>query len=526
MIYLVGAGPGDEGLITVKGLNLLKQADVIIYDHLATKSLLKYAKPQARLIYVGKQSGCHSASQAEINQLLVLEASRSNCVVRLKGGDPFMFGRGGEETAALAQARLAFEVVPGVSSAIAGPAYAGIPLTHRDYSSSVAIITGHNCAQNQTPAQWQALAQGVDTLVFLMGMSNLEKICGELIKAGLPAHTPAAVVQNATTSSQRKIVASLGEIAQKSHAAGFTAPAVIVIGQVANFGLTASWFEKLPLLGKSIVVTRARPQASELSEKLHLLGAEVLEFPVISIQPLADPAPVLKTIKNLSKYDWLVFTSANGVEYFFRYLTEFKKDARALAGCKLAAIGPGTAGALERYGLNADFIPECFVAEDLANGLITLLEKQNKNQNILIVRAKLARDVLKVELGRAGHKVKVLPVYQTLLPEQNEYQDIAKQELRIALEAGKIDALTFASSSSVDNFFKLISPNLLKQNSTICLACIGPITAQTLQKYGLACTVQPEIFTISALVNQISAHFSTSDENAKPKGGQNITDLI
>ena len=509
MIYLLGAGPGDEGLISVKGLNLLKRADVIIYDHLAAPGLLRHAKPEARLICVGKRSGQHSASQAEINQLLLLEGARSSCVVRLKGGDPFVFGRGGEEAEVLAGAGIAFEVVPGISSAIAGPAYAGIPLTHRDKSSSLAIITGHNCVENKACVNWQALAQAVDTLVILMGMEHIDNICQKLMQAGKPAHTPAALVQNATTPQQKKLVCTLGELAQKSRENNFSAPAVIVIGEVASLGLGVSWFEKLPLLGKTVVVTRATHQASELSSQLQSLGAQVLEFPAIAIQPVPDPAPVFKAIEELNNYNWLVFTSCNGVKHFFHYLFQAGKDARALGGCKLAAMGPGTAACLEAFGLRPDFIPTSFIAEELAKGLIALPENKLKAQHFLIARASKARDVLETELAHAGHKVELLGVYQTLLPPEDEPRKAAQKELLTALEKGGIDVISFASSSCVDNFFQCVSAQAIKQNPNICLACIGPVTGLSLQKYGLTSTIQPEIFTLTALVDEISAYFTS-----------------
>ena len=528
MIYLLGAGPGDEGLITVKGLSLLKQADVIIYDYLAASGLLKHAKPHAKLICVGKKSGQHSANQSEINELLLLENTQSNLVLRLKGGDPFIFGRGGEEAEFLQKAGIDFEIVPGVSSAIAGPAYAGIPLTHRGVSSSLAIITGHNCVENKACQNWQALAQAVDTLVILMGMEHIDNICKNLMAAGKPANTPAALVQNATTSQQKKLVSTLEKLAQASHEQGFTAPSIIVIGEVVNFGLTSSWFERLPLLGKTVVVTRATHQASELSSQLQSLGAHVLEFPAIAIEPLAEPAPVFKAIQQLNSYNWLVFTSSNGVDHFFHYLFQAGKDARFLSNCKLAAMGPGTAARLEAYGLRADFVPASFIAEDLATGLIEFFEKAPANslaspfanslenapgnkpqkQRFLIARASQARDVLETELTKAGHQVEVLGVYQTLLPKADERRENTRKELLMALESGGIDVITFASSSSVDNFFKSISPALIKQNPHICLACIGPVTALTLQKYGLTCTIQPEIFTLPALVNKICAYFA------------------
>ena len=509
MIYLLGAGPGDEGLITIKGLNLLKRADVIIYDYLAAPSLLKHAKPQAKLICVGKKSGQHSSTQGEINELLVLEGSRANCVVRLKGGDPFIFGRGGEEAEVLAKAGLAFEVVSGVSSAIAGPAYAGIPLTHRNVSSSLAIITGHNCVENKACVNWQALAQAVDTLVILMGMENIEHICHELIKAGKPGNTPAALVQNATTPKQKKLVCTLEKLAQASKENGFSAPAIIVIGQVANFGLNASWFEQLPLLGKTVVVTRARHQASELSSQLQSLGAQVLEFPAIAIQPIVDPAPVFKAIEALTSYNWLVFTSCNGVEHFFSHLFKAGKDARALGSCKLAAMGPGTASCLEAFGLRADFVPASFIAEELAEGLIALPENKQAAQRFLIARATQARDVLETELAKAGHQVEVLGVYNTMLPPEDEAREAARGDLLAAFEKGGVNAITFASSSSVDNFFQAISPQVIRQNPSICLACIGPVTGLSLQKYGLTTTVQPKIFTLTALVDELCAYFTS-----------------
>lgn len=542
-VYLVGAGPGDAGLITVRGLELLRQADVIIYDALLNPRLLQEAKPEARLFDVGKRCGKHSASQQEINDLLLTWGGRGLKVVRLKGGDPFMFGRGGEEMLALQEAGVEFEVVPGVSSALAAPAYAGIALTRRDLASSVTFIAGHEAAKEQSAHVWQAYAELArnGTLVFLMGMHNLPEICQCLQSEGLPATTPAAVVQWGTCGRQRKAVGTVASLPAKAAEQGLASPAIIVVGEVAALGQKLSWFEQKPLFGRTVVVTRARSQASQLTDLLQNWGAEVLEFPCLEIRTPQDLAPIQQALKRLDQYDWLLFTSPNGVEQFFWHLKSSKQDARSLGQVKFGVIGPGTANALAAHGFKADFMPGEYKAEELAAGLASHVQQQVQQQvqqhaqaqacgsvsieaspqentaplagqNILIPRAAGARNVLERDLASHGARVEVLTIYETVLPEEDSRLQAARQQLLAALAEGQIHCISFASSSAVDNFCSQISPaELLAAPGAkdICLAAIGPITASALQKHGLASTVQPQDYTIEALAQSIANFFGT-----------------
>lgn len=509
-VYLVGAGPGDEGLITVKGLGLLRAADVIIYDRLAAKALLGEAKPEARLIFAGKRAGEHSFAQAEINEILVNEGKAAEAsgriVLRLKGGDPFLFGRGAEETEALQAAGLSFEVVPGVTSALAAPAYAGIPLTHRELSSSVAIVSGHNAPGNQEP-DWQALAKGVDTLVVLMGLRNLGEITQKIMHGGLPPETPATVVEWGSTGRQRKVVGCLYNIAAKVHKAGIEAPAIFVAGRVAGLGSDPSWFEQKPLFGHKIVVTRAREQAGELAAALRLLGASVIEFPTIKINPVADKSLALRAIDNLRNYSWLVFTSVNGVMEFFKLLDAQGLDSRVLSGLKLAAIGPATAKALAARGVKADFMPAEYIAESLAQGLAERFVPGSGP--VLLARAKVTRQVLEKILQERGVPVEVVPVYETGLPQEDSMLWGAHNQLLHDLEQNKIDAIIFCSPSAVDNFFKLVQPEKFADKD-VTFACIGPVSSDSLKKYGLSCKVQPEAYSIDDLVDALISFLGAS----------------
>lgn len=510
-VYLVGAGPGDEGLITVRGLDLIRSADVIVYDNLADRGLLREARADARLIFAGKKAGCHSMRQPEINMLLVEEGRKAalagQVVVRLKGGDPFLFGRGAEEMEALLEAGLSFEVVPGVSSALAVPAYAGIPLTHRDFSSSVTIASGHSAPGNPS-LDWGRLAQGADTLVVLMGLANLEEITGKILDSGVPLNTPAAVVEWGSTGRQRKVTASLGNIAARVRAEQIKAPAIFVLGKMAQFGAGPSWFERKPLFGRTIVVTRARKQAGKLVLALKGLGADVIEFPTIEIRPFSGPEAGGEVISNLSSYSWLVFTSANGVDAFFEILNSRGLDSRALGGLRLAAIGPGTALALSRQGLSPDFIPEEFVAESLAEGLLRRFAPGGGP--VLVARAKEARPALENNLEKQGVPLHVFPVYETVLPLQDEQAVHNRARVRDALSQNKIDAVLFCSSSAVDNFFKLIEPGEVAGKNA-AFVCIGPVTAESLKKYGLSCTVQPETYNLAEMIGALENFFRPAE---------------
>ena len=500
-VYLIGAGPGDPGLLTIKGKDILEKADVVVYDYLANDTLLGYARPDAERIYVGKVAGNHALPQDGINKLIIEKAKEGKIVARLKGGDPYIFGRGGEEAEELLDAGVPFEEVPGISSTIAGPAYAGIPLTHRSFSSSVTLITGHeNPDKPGSVHNWKALAASANTLVFVMGMKNLPDIARNLIEAGLSPDTPAALVHWGTTAKHRSLAATLGTLHEEGVRQGFTNPSVIIVGKVVTLRDRLNWFEQKPLLGRSVVVTRAREQASGLAAQLADLGAEVIQFPTIDIKPLEDYSSVDAAVRNLGAYDWLIFTSANGVKCFWERLEAQGLDARALYGLQVAAIGPATAQAVRSHGIAPDFVPEAYIAESVAEGLIGLGMDGKK---VLLPRAREAREVLPEELRKAGAQVDVLPVYETVPAAHRD-------EVLQRLEAGTLDAVTFGSSSTVDNFFAQIPADTIRnqpEEKRVKFASIGPVTTKTLAKYGFACDIQPEDFTIPALVKALTAHY-------------------
>ncbi len=499
-VYLIGAGPGDPGLFTLKGKAVLEKADVVVYDYLANDALLAHARKDAERIYVGKKGGDHTLSQDGINELIVRKAKEGKVVARLKGGDPYMFGRGGEEAEELLAAGVDFEVVPGVTSGIAGPAYAGIPLTHREHSSSVSFITGHeDPTKPDTAHNWGALAKSASTLVFYMGMKNLPEISRKLIDAGMPEDTPAALVRWGTTPEQRSIASTIEKLPKTAEEHQFSAPCLIVVGGVVSLRNTLNWFEKRPLYGKGVVVTRAREQASDSAAQLAELGANVIEFPTIRIAPLQDYTKVHAALRNLATYRMVVFTSVNGVEHFWRQLAVLRLDSRALSGVLVAAIGPATADALRSRGIVPDFVPDTYVAESVAEGLIRLGGDSLAGAKILLPRARVARDVLPDTLAGAGAHVHVLPMYETLPAGENKEDILAK------LAAGEIHCITFGSSSTVTNFLSLIPAETLRQYPDLKLACIGPVTAATLEKAGLPCHIQPQDFTIPGLVSELAA---------------------
>ncbi len=495
MVYLIGAGPGDAGLLTIKGKDILEKADVIIYDALANTTLLDYGRKDAEYIYVGKRANDHALPQKDINTLLVTKAKEGKVVARLKGGDPYIFGRGGEEAEELLKAGVPFEEVPGISSTIAGPAYAGIPLTHRSFASSVTLITGHeDPTKPDSVHNWDALAASASTLVFVMGMKNLAHISQNLIKAGLAPDTPAALVHWGTTAHHRSLVGSIKSLPHDAKEHGFTNPSVIVVGHVVSLRDKLNWFEQKPLLGKGIVVTRAREQASGLAASLAELGAHVIQFPTIEIHPLDNYDTVDEEIHSLDKYQWLIFTSVNGVKHFWRRLHVHCLDSRCLHGKKIASIGPATGDALRERGIVPDFIPERYVAEGIVEGMLAL---GMKGQNILIPRAKEAREVLPEALAKAGAHVTLLPVYET------KPADSRREEVLHELEKGRIHCITFGSSSTVDNFLSLVPGEVLKAHPHVKLAAIGPVTAQTLYERGLPCHIQPATYTIPSLVHTL-----------------------
>ena len=503
MIYLVGSGPGDPGLFTVKGVKCLQEADAIVYDRLAPESLLSYAKPGAEFVYVGKKPGNPSMPQEEINARLVELGRAGKTVVRLKGGDPYIFGRGGEEALALLEAELPFEVVPGVTSGVAAPSYAGIPVTHRKVSTSVAFVTGHeDPTKGSQDVDWKGLANGADTLVLYMGIGRLRGISKDLIAAGKSPDTPAACVRWGTLPEQQTVTGTLSDIADHVAEVNLKPPAITIIGDVVSLRESGlGWYEKRPLFGRRIVVTRARAQAGELSSELKNLGAEVLEFPTIEIKPPDNLASLDKAIHELYSYDWVVFTSVNGVEAFLNRLGHHELDVRSIPkSAKIAAIGPATADMIRNAGLRVDVVPKEYRAEAL---LDEISAGEIRGKKILIPRAKVAREVLPDKLREAGAEVFVPPAYESV-PSDGDRDTLAER-----LEAGAVDCVTFTASSTVENFVQAVgeeaSAKLL--NNTL-VACIGPITADTARGYGIEIDVEAENYTIPGLVEAVKDLFA------------------
>jgi len=498
-VFLVGAGPGDPGLITVKGADCIARADVVVYDYLASPTLLAHANPDAEMIYVGKKGGDHTLPQDGINALIVEKAKQGNVVARLKGGDPFIFGRGGEEAEVLIAAGIPFEVVPGVTAAIGASAYAGIPLTHRDYTSDVAFVTGHeDPTKAESSVNWKALATGIGTLVFFMGVKNLPTIAANLVANGRSADTPAAVIRWGTTPKQKTVTATLGTIVDEARSAGIKAPAIIIVGGVVNLRKTMQWFEKRPLMGRRIVVTRAREQASGLVQRLTEYGAECIQCPTIQVGPPPDWTGLDRAIETVDQYRWIVFTSVNGVDYFFRRLFENGLDVRALGHIKTAAIGPATADRLRAWGLKSDIIPESYRAESVVEAFSATPVKGSR---ILLPRAMEARSVLPVELTRMGAMVDEVTAYETRQAENSAADLIAR------LTEGSIDMVTFTSSSTVKNFHRLLPPDRVDRlMKGVSVASIGPITSQTARDLGLSVTIEADTYTVPGLIQAILNH--------------------
>lgn len=500
-VYLVGAGPGDPDLITVRGHTVLTAADVIVYDYLANDALLKLARPTAHLIFVGKKGFSEHVTQAEINACLIEKATKDEhaVIVRLKGGDPFVFGRGGEEALALASEGIPFEVVPGVTAGVASPAYAGIPVTHRGVASSVTFVTGHETPEKEGSAlNWKHLAHGADTLCFYMGVRNLPLITSRLMEAGRAPETPVALVRWGSLPQQEVLASTLSQAADDARAADFQAPAIIVVGDVVALRDELAWFERRPLHGKRVAVTRATTQASDTVAQLAAEGADVFEFPTIRIEHLGVTERAARAIDELPSYDWLVFTSKNGVDAFFADLDARGLDARALGMVRIAAIGPATVTALEGRHLHADLMPDRYVAEEAAAALIAT---GVHGKRVLIPRAEEAREILPELLREAGAVTDVVAVYRTVADDTAQAGEFATQ-----LQKGAIDAVTFTSSSTVRNCVELLANACGSEseardllNSTK-LFSIGPITSATLAERGLRPTAEAETYTIDGLM--------------------------
>ncbi len=499
-VYLIGAGPGDMGLLTIKGRELLRVADVIVYDYLVNDRLLEYAKDNAEIIYVGKKAGQKEMSQKAINALLVSKAKKGSTVARLKGGDPFTFGRGGEEAEALELKQIPFEIVPGVSSVSAVPAYAGISLTHRDFTSSFAVVTGHeDPSKEKSNMPWEALSQ-IGTVVFLMGVKNLKQNMSRLISAGKDPNTPAAVITWGTHPSQSTLTGTVSNISDLAlRRKDISSPGVVVVGEVVKLRKILDWYESKPLFGKTVIVTRPKEQSHEFIRLLEDRGASVIPFPTIEIVPPRSYKALDRAINNLEHYDWIVFTSVNGVKSFFDRLKVLNKDIRELHRAKIAAIGEITANEILDKGIKVDIVPDEFKAE----GLIKMFKKDGiKNNKVLIPRARVARDVLPESLKKLGAEVDVVTSYITKKPTKSKTNHICK-----LLDENKVDLITFTSSSTARNFFELI-PDFKQNKNKPVIASIGPITAQTIREFGHSAQIIPKQYTVLHLTEEVANYYA------------------
>ncbi len=499
-VYLIGAGPGDPGLITVKGLECVKKADVIIYDYLANERLLDQRRPDAELIYVGKQGSRHTLPQDQINILIVNKAKEGRIVARLKGGDPFIFGRGGEEAEELVDNGIPFEVVPGVTAATSVPTYAGIPLTHREHTASVAFVTGHeDPTKPESKVHWEKIATGIGTLVFFMGMKNLQNIVNNLVSHGRDPETPVALIQWGTRADQRVVEGTLRNIVLRVQDAKLGPPAIIVVGEVVKLRQKLNWYEAKPLFGKRIVVTRSREQASVFSERLIDLGATTVEFPTIDVVPPASWEELDAAVRAIESYDWVIFTSANAVRFFMERLRALGTDLRMLKGISICAVGPKTAEELEGHGIRPDLIPAEFKAEGV---LSAIGGEAVKGKKFLIPRAKVAREIIPDRLREMGASVTVATAYENIKPAADV------ERARKLFEEKKVSAVTFTSSSTVNNFVEMLGQKEYKTLlDGVVIACIGPVTAKTAEAYGMKIDIMPKDYTIPALVDAMVEYF-------------------
>jgi uroporphyrinogen III methyltransferase / synthase len=497
-VYLVGAGPGDPGLLTLKGKTVLERADCVVYDFLANEELLKYTSEGCERIFVGKRAGSHAFAQEQINQLLVAKARQGDAVARLKGGDPFVFGRGGEEASALAEAGIPFEIVPGVSSGFAVPAYAGIPVTHRSVSASVSFVSirGDSAAAANGAAAIPHFPNS-DTTVFLMGTRSLASITALLLGQGRNSSTPVAVVRWGTLPYQETIVGTLGDIVAKTE--GVAPPTVVVVGEVVNLRSQLGWYERLPLFGKRIVITRPRNQAASICDALAERGAQPVELPMIEVRDPDSWEPLDDAIRRLTEFDYLLVTSVNGVRNFLaRLAASGKKDVRDLKGIQIGAIGPATAAELARSGVRADFVP----AEYRAEGLLSVLgQRELRGKAFFIPRARVARDLVPRVLAERGSRVEVVEAYRVEMP------TLRPEEVH-ALLTPTPDVITFTSSSTASNFSRLqLSPHLRQKLASAKIASIGPVTSETLRALGMTVDIEGKESTLPGLLAAIESYF-------------------
>lgn len=500
-VYLVGAGPGDIGLLTVKGLRCLEKADVVIYDFHLNAQILNYINHDAEFIYAGKRGGHHEMTQEEINSVMVKKAKEGKLVCRLKGGDPFVFGRGGEEAEVLAKNGINFEVVPGVSSAIAAPAYAGIPLTHRLYSSTFAVIPGYEDATKEISSiDWSKLATGVGTLVILMAIRNIENLVDKLIKNGRSPDTPVAVIRWGTRPDQRTIVSTLRNLVSEIRENEIKPPSVIVVGDVVRLRDSLKWYENLPLFGQRILVTR---EHSGGFERLEDLGAEIIELPTIEIQPPLDYSELDSCINRIDSYNWIVFTSANGVRYFLKRFFELDRDIRELKGLKVCAIGTKTAAEIKRYGIKVDLVPDEFRAEGLIDAFFKDvsnpqdISKPLDGLRIILPRAGVAREVFPEKIRSLGGYIDTPVTYRAVRP------DMHGKRLKRFLKEGRVTMATFTSAATFKNFLDIMGEDAIELLRGVKIAVIGPVTAEAIEKKGLKVDIMPKKATIEAMVDEI-----------------------
>jgi len=496
-VYLVGAGPGDAGLLTLRGAELLARADVVVYDALINGDILALAPPSAEIIYAGKRSGEHAIPQEELNRLLADKARAGQCVIRLKGGDPYVFGRGGEEAQALAEAKIPFEVVPGVSSIYAAPGYAGIPITHRDHCSSFTVFTGHEDPEKgESGAVWAQAAKAPGTKIILMGVTRIRQISQALTAHGMDENTPVAMIRWGTTGRQQTIEGTLKTIAGVVERTQFKPPALTIIGEVVQLRRQLNWFEKRPLFGRRIVVTRTRAQAGQLSRQLLERGADVLEIPVIRIQPPTERLALADALLELNSYDWLIFTSPNGVAAFFEYFFKAFDDMRDIGGVRIAAVGPATAAKLQELHLKVDLTPPESIASAIAGALANY--QSIENLKILLLRAEVAGKELPQKLEELGAIVDDIACYKTSPETEDRNGAVAR------LWKGGADWITFASGSAVENFHARINLNqLLTQHPRIRFATIGPETSKALLALGFSPALEAKEHTIAGLVKAL-----------------------
>ncbi len=497
VVYLVGAGPGDAGLLTMRGGELLARADVVVYDALVNPDLLRLAPTEAEFIYGGKRSRDHAIPQGDLNQLLVDKAREGATVVRLKGGDPYVFGRGGEEAEELQAAGVRFEVVPGITSVIAATNYAGIPITHRDFCSGFTVVTGHEDPNKETSSiDWEALAKIAGTKVVLMGVERIGAIMENLMKHGVSPETPVGMVRWGTTGRQEALVGTVADIAEKVASVGFKAPAVTIIGEVVGLRNRLNWFEERPLFGRRVVVTRTRVQASQMTRRLRELGADVLEIPTIRIAPPQKKEPLIEAIASLGEYDWLVFTSPNGVDQFFDYFFRAFDDIRALGNMRIAAVGPATAAKIAALRLRVDAMPKKYLTNEIVGAMQEF--ESVENLKILLARAEVANPELPKSLNELGAIVDDIPVYETVIEDRDDNGAAAR-----FLEEGA-DWITFSSSSTVEHFDERFDLAEVRERfPEIAFASIGPETSKALRALDLEPTIEAAQHTIDGVVTAL-----------------------